>query len=102
MDALERRCGHGGIRNDQSANWSLSARLAHPEANSERFESIEAKLDELRSYLYTTTGDHTMQVGMMKQVRAYSDMIQSSRVTLFFTAVLLYTLVHSGCPAAMH
>jgi hypothetical protein len=26
--------------------------LAHPEANSERFESIEAKLDELRSYLY--------------------------------------------------
>src|ERR1700735_4448519 len=25
--------------------------LAHPEANSERFESIEAKLDELRSYL---------------------------------------------------
>jgi hypothetical protein len=26
--------------------------LARPEANSERFESIEAKLDELRSYLY--------------------------------------------------
>jgi hypothetical protein len=26
--------------------------LAHPEANSERFENIEAKLDELRSYLY--------------------------------------------------
>jgi hypothetical protein len=26
--------------------------LAHPEAKSERFESIEAKLDELRSYLY--------------------------------------------------
>ena len=26
--------------------------LAHPKANSERFESIEAKLDELRSYLY--------------------------------------------------
>ena len=26
--------------------------LVHPEANSERFESIEAKLDELRSYLY--------------------------------------------------
>jgi hypothetical protein len=26
--------------------------LAHPEANGERFESIEAKLDELRSYLY--------------------------------------------------
>jgi hypothetical protein len=26
--------------------------LAHPEANSERFESVEAKLDELRSYLY--------------------------------------------------
>ena len=26
--------------------------LAHPEANSERFESIEAKLNELRSYLY--------------------------------------------------
>ena len=26
--------------------------LAHPEANSERFESIEAKLDELRSHLY--------------------------------------------------
>src|ERR1700726_1333249 len=26
--------------------------LAHPEVNSERFESIEAKLDELRSYLY--------------------------------------------------
>jgi hypothetical protein len=26
--------------------------LAHQEANSERFESIEAKLDELRSYLY--------------------------------------------------
>jgi hypothetical protein len=26
--------------------------LAHPEANSERFESIEAKLDELRCYLY--------------------------------------------------
>jgi hypothetical protein len=26
--------------------------LAHPEANSEWFESIEAKLDELRSYLY--------------------------------------------------
>ena len=26
--------------------------MAHPEANSERFESIEAKLDELRSYLY--------------------------------------------------
>jgi hypothetical protein len=26
--------------------------LAHPEANSERFEGIEAKLDELRSYLY--------------------------------------------------
>jgi hypothetical protein len=25
---------------------------AHPEANSERFEGIEAKLDELRSYLY--------------------------------------------------
>jgi hypothetical protein len=25
--------------------------LAHPEANGERFESIEAKLDELRSYL---------------------------------------------------
>src|SRR5580692_12629379 len=24
--------------------------LAHPEASSERFESIEAKLDELRSY----------------------------------------------------
>ena len=26
--------------------------LAYPEANCERFESIEAKLDELRSYLY--------------------------------------------------
>jgi hypothetical protein len=26
--------------------------LAYPEANSERFESIEAKLEELRSYLY--------------------------------------------------
>jgi hypothetical protein len=26
--------------------------LAHPEANGKRFESIEAKLDELRSYLY--------------------------------------------------
>ena len=26
--------------------------LAHPEANSERFEGIEAKLDKLRSYLY--------------------------------------------------
>jgi hypothetical protein len=26
--------------------------VAHPEAGSERFESIEAKLDELRSYLY--------------------------------------------------
>jgi hypothetical protein len=26
--------------------------LAYPEANDERFESIEAKLDELRSYLY--------------------------------------------------
>jgi hypothetical protein len=26
--------------------------MAYPEANSERFESIEAKLDELRSYLY--------------------------------------------------
>jgi len=26
--------------------------LAHPEANGERFEGIEAKLDELRSYLY--------------------------------------------------
>ena len=26
--------------------------LAHPETNSERFESIEAKLDELRSYFY--------------------------------------------------
>jgi hypothetical protein len=26
--------------------------LAHPEANNERFESIEAKLDKLRSYLY--------------------------------------------------
>jgi hypothetical protein len=26
--------------------------LAHPEADGERFESIEAKLDELRSYLY--------------------------------------------------
>jgi hypothetical protein len=26
--------------------------LAHPEANTERFESIQAKLDELRSYLY--------------------------------------------------
>jgi hypothetical protein len=26
--------------------------LAHPEANSERFEGIEAKLEELRSYLY--------------------------------------------------
>ena len=26
--------------------------MAHQEANSERFESIEAKLDELRSYLY--------------------------------------------------
>jgi hypothetical protein len=26
--------------------------LAHPEANSERFESIEAKLGELRSYLH--------------------------------------------------
>jgi len=26
--------------------------MAHPEANSEWFESIEAKLDELRSYLY--------------------------------------------------
>ena len=26
--------------------------LAHREANGERFESIEAKLDELRSYLY--------------------------------------------------
>jgi hypothetical protein len=26
--------------------------MAHPEANSERFESIEAKLDELRSHLY--------------------------------------------------
>jgi hypothetical protein len=45
-------CGHGRIRNDQSANWSLSARLGHPKANGERFESIEAKLDELRSYLY--------------------------------------------------
>src|ERR1700675_4921981 len=55
MDALERRCGNGGIRNDQSANWSLSARLGtprSPEANNERFESIESKLDELRSYLY--------------------------------------------------
>jgi len=39
----------GGLRNDQSANWSLSAR---PEANSERFEGVKAKLDELRSYLY--------------------------------------------------
>ena len=36
--ALERRCGNGGIRNDQGANWSLSDALAHPEANSERFE----------------------------------------------------------------
>src|SRR4029077_10090353 len=52
VDALERRCGHGGIRNDQSANWSLSARLGTPRANGEWFESIEAKLDELRSYLY--------------------------------------------------
>jgi len=26
--------------------------LAHPEENGERFESIEAKLDELRSYLF--------------------------------------------------
>ena len=31
---------------------SFSTPLAHPEANSERFESIEAKLEELRSYLY--------------------------------------------------
>ena len=30
VDAVERRCGHGGIRNDQSANWSLSARLGTP------------------------------------------------------------------------
>jgi hypothetical protein len=52
VDALERRCGHGGIRNDQSANWSYQHAMAHPEANRERFKSIEAKLDELRSYLY--------------------------------------------------
>ena len=31
-----------------------------------------------------------------------ADMIPSSRVTLFFTAVLLFTLVHSVCPVAMH
>ena len=44
---------NGGIRNDQSANWCLSVRLGTPRStNSERFESIEAKLDELRSYLY--------------------------------------------------
>ena len=24
VDALERPCGHGGIRNDQSANWSFT------------------------------------------------------------------------------
>ena len=40
--------------------------LAHPEANSERFESIEAKLDELRSYLYANvnqSGDTPKRIG---------------------------------------
>jgi hypothetical protein len=31
---------------------SFNTPVAHPEANSEWFESIEVKLDELRSYLY--------------------------------------------------
>ena len=42
--------------------------LAHPEANSERFESIEAKLDldELRSYFMRTvnqSGDTPKRIG---------------------------------------
>jgi hypothetical protein len=48
-DFQERLAAHWANLN--SLKWVQHA-LAHPEANSERFESIEAKLDELRSYLY--------------------------------------------------
>jgi hypothetical protein len=43
--------------------------LAHSEANSERFESIEAKLDELRSYLVnvqTNTGFTTRRISTIE------------------------------------
>src|SRR5580704_2592746 len=73
VDALERRCGHGGIQNDQSTNWFFQHALAHPEANGERFESIEAKLDELRSYLYA---NREISQGIRRSVserRAYFD-----------------------------
>jgi hypothetical protein len=53
-----------GIRNDQSANWSFSKPLADPEANSERFEGIEANLDEFRAYLY---GNHESVTGYAKR-----------------------------------
>jgi hypothetical protein len=41
---------HAGTLGNRSAGEQHA--MAHAEANSERFESIEAKLDELRSYLY--------------------------------------------------
>ena len=47
--------------------------LAHPDANSVRFESIEAKLDELRSYLYA---NRESVMGIRRSVpewRAYFD-----------------------------
>ena len=67
VQAILRRCGRGQgtdlrILSDgvEMAEFGMTRvriglfqhALAHPEANSERFESIEAKLDELRSYLY--------------------------------------------------
>ena len=50
MDALERRCGHGGMTRVRIGLFHQA--LAHPERNGERFEGIDGKLDELRSYLY--------------------------------------------------
>ena len=47
--------------------------LAHPEANSERFESIEAKLEELRSYLYANRESVRGYAEAYRKRRAYFD-----------------------------
>jgi Amidase len=77
--------------------------LAHPEANSERFESIEAKLDELRSYLYANResvrgyaeayrngayfdrpcGVHRQSIDQLAHVQEATNGMESSRSAVF-------------------
>jgi hypothetical protein len=57
------------FRNDQSENWGIGLfqhALDRLEANSERFEGIRTKLDELRSYLYA---NHKSARGYAKAYR---------------------------------